>query len=288
MSGLFKQINKSRQSYWKGVQRAEQKSSEQASIITHVHEWRDRHPRMGSRVLYYSMKESGLEIPIGVTAFERLLSTRNLTVGTVKRSIPYTSDGLGERGYPNLTNGLRLDDINQLVVADITYFKVKGKNNYLFTFKDVYSQRLISLIPCKSMVSDNAVKALVEFKSLRGADAIKGCIHHSDNGSQYDSQLFKTALLNCKMKISRSTTCQENGSSEQINHIIKNMYLRHFGITTFKELQTACLMVKTLMNDQRSVEQLEYKTVTKFEQMIRKVPPDKRPKKVLYDFLKDT
>ncbi|MBK9023482.1 MAG: hypothetical protein IPL69_05790 [Saprospiraceae bacterium] len=38
-----------------------------------------------------------------------------------------TSDGKGKKTYPNLTNGLVLNGINQLIVGDITYYMVDGK-----------------------------------------------------------------------------------------------------------------------------------------------------------------
>lgn len=253
-------------------------------ILDKVRRWRINHPQMGSRTLYYSMRESGEELPIGVTSFERLMSKHHMTVGIARRSGPFTSDGLGSRHYPNLTNGLVLDDINQLVVADITYFWIAPKWYYLFVLKDVYSQHIISLIPSENMYAENALQNVMELKMLRGEEHLDGCIFHSDNGSQYDAISMISLLQSLNMRVSRSQTCTQNGSSEQSHHIIKNMYLKHFGIQTFGELKVACKKVKRMMNEERSVKQLGNMTVQRFEEKIKQKTGEPNPIKTLYDF----
>lgn len=281
---LYSQIGKSRQSYYKAICSQQKRKHRTQAIIEQVLLWRTKHPRMGSRSLYFTMKEAGIDLPIGVTAFERLLSERGLTVGTAKRSGPYTSDGLGKRNYSNLTNGLILNNINQLIVADITYFWVNSKWCYLFVLKDVYSQRIISLVPSEDMKSKNGITTLNDLQRLRGKEKLKECIHHSDNGSQYEADEYKKYLENLGIKISRAKSCKENGSCEQMNHIVKNMYLMHFGIRTFKDLQIACKKVKLLMNNERSVKQLGNVSVDCFEKSLAHLPDCKRIKKTLHDF----
>lgn len=281
---LLKAIGKTRQAYNQAKSRILFNSLLENKIIGEVIEWRRSHSRMGSRCCYYSLKEAGINISIGVNKFERLLSERGLTVGQAKRSGPKTSDGKGKRAYPNLTNGLIINDINQLVVADITHFWIKDRWYYIFTLKDVYSQRLISLIPCSNMEAINACRTLEELRNLRGVNNLKNCIHHSDNGSQYEAKIFKSKLLNLEMKISRAEECKQNGSSEQVNHIVKNMYLKHMGINTEGQLKKACKKVKELMNTERSVKQLDYLTVSKFESRIESLPANLRPIKQLHDF----
>lgn len=284
MEMFYEEIGKSRQLYSKRLQSNKNRLETESKILSHVRNWRQDHPRMGSRILYHTMQESGIIIPIGITSFERLLSRKGMTVGTAKKSSPHTSDGLGKRNYPNLANGLTMNDINQLVVADITYFWVNDRWCYLFVMKDVYSQRLVSLVASEGMKAENAVKNLQELKQLRGVKALEGCIHHSDNGSQYEALIFKAELETLTMKISRGKSCQENGSCEQINHIIKNMYLTHFGIRTFSELKLACEKVKSLMNNKRAVQQLGNISVQKFERSLDLIPLAKREKKTLHDF----
>src|SRR5690606_26091355 len=198
----------------------------------------------------------GLDLGIGVNKFEHLVSDLGMTVGRVRTRKPKTSDGMGKKDYPNLSNGLIINDINQLFVADITYYEVDQKWHYIFRLKDVYSQREIETIASKNLKAENAVACLDGALLLRGAEALKNCIHHSDNGSQYEADIFKNKLLTLEMKISRAENCQQNGSSEQSHHICKNMYLDPWGITTFKELIVAVERFKYLNNFERPIKQL--------------------------------
>ena len=253
-------------------------------MLSIARSWRDRHPKMGCRSLYYSIKSSGASMPMGVNAFERLMSREGLTVRRIKRSIPMTSDGKGRKTYTNLTNGLILNGINQLVVADITHIRIEDQWHYLFCLKDVYSQRLISLTPSKDMRAEKAVATLQDLVKIRGKSSLKGCIHHSDNGSQYDAFIFLDRLSSLEMEVSRAENCIENGSSEQMHHITKNMYIKPAYVNSFEQLQQVCKRVKSLINHERAVKQLGYKTVVQFEQWIASIPEEERPEKILYDF----
>ena len=45
--------------------------------------------------------------------------------------------------YPNLIEGLELNNINQLVQTDITYYRVGERFYYLVFLIDVYSRRIV-------------------------------------------------------------------------------------------------------------------------------------------------
>ena len=284
MERFYQTTGGSRQKYGQLKLVSKSKKSLEDTIISYVRSWRVNHPSMGSRVLYQSMSEAGIDIPFGITAFEKLMSRKGLTVQTRKRFFPRTSDGKGKNNHPNLTNGLILNDINQHIAADITYFQINQRWYYLFLLKDVYSQRLISLIPSKNLQAIHAVKTLFDLKKLRGKKALHSCIHHSDNGSQYESRQFLQRLADLKLRVSRAESCDQNGSIEQMNHIVKNMYLHHMGITNFKHLTKACRKVIRLMNEGRSIKQLNGMSVDQFEQKLIDLPDDHKPIKVMHDF----
>lgn len=288
MERFYEVMGGSRQNFHQRMAKRSKKEEMERQILEEVLLWRQEHPKMGSRTMYKSMKRAGIALPIGVTGFEKLMSRSGLTVGRAKSAFPQTSDGKGKGNYSNLTNGLVLDNINQLVSTDITYFWVEHKWCYLFILKDVYSQYLLSLVPARNMHRRHALRTLKELEKTRQASNLKGCILHSDNGSQFNSREFLFGLERLHMRVSRADSCEENGSCEQMNHIVKNMYLQHFGIRTFDDLVSACKKTKRLMNEKRAVKQLGYLTVKEFEQYIFDLQPGQRPKKELYDFSKKT
>ena len=284
MESVFKMINKSRQQYHQALKRKSLSKQFEIQLLGIVKEFRKTHPKMGSRTLYYSLIESGVSLNIGVNKFERFMVEQNLTMGLSSRYGPKTSDGKGRNGYPNLTNGLTLTNVNQLIVGDITYFLLEGEWNYLFTLKDVYSQFILSLIPSRSLEALVALKALKTCEKIRGSQSLINTIHHTDNGSQYESTLYVKHLSKLKMQISRAENCQQNGSSEQLNHIIKNMYLKHWTISNFKQLEEACKELQFINNHKRAIKQLGNIPPFKFEKEIQNIPIEQRNKKILHDF----
>lgn len=284
MEILYKHIGKTRQAIYSANQRFKKQQNTEKSLLSLVRYWRDSHPQMGARVLYHTLKNKGVAIPIGINAFENLLSKNGLQAQMLKRFVPLTSDGKGKSNYPNLTNGLVLNNVYQLIVADITYFWLCDRWAHLFVVKDVYSQRLLGLYPSWDMKAESAIKALNQALSTQPKERFVNCIHHSDNGSQYHSKRYRKLLDSYQIKISRAKSCKENGSCEQMHHIIKNMYLRHFAPNSMEALIKACQKVKRLLNNERAIAALGYKTVKDFESKISMMNPNKRPKKELYDF----
>lgn len=260
------------------------RKAREAAVLDLVRSWRMSHPRMGSRSMYKSLSEKGVDLPMGINAFERLLSREHLTVGRVRRFVPKTSDGKGKNNYPNLCNGLVLDNTGQLLATDITFFWLNGKWSYLFVLKDVYSQRLLGLYPSWDMTKESALEALESAVRANPAFDWDGCIHHSDNGSQYQAKNYIVRLGDLGMKVSRAEGCQQNGSCEQMNHIVKNMYLKPMHPQNMAQMRSYCRKVLYLMNHERAVEQLGYRTVTSFEAWIEGCAAEERPKKKLYDF----
>ena len=286
MEQLYQMLGTSRQSVAQSNKRKLINSNTEDQLISSIKEWRKHHPKMGSRQMYYSLINHGTQIHIGINKFEQMVSRRGLGACPAKSFKPLTSDGKGKESYPNLTNGLIINDINQLIVGDITYFDIKGTWHYICTLKDVYSQYILSLVANNNMKTQNLIQAITECAQIRTSKALQHCIHHSDNGSQYNATAYKAKLKSLGMRISRAEGCQQNGSSEQLNHIIKNMYLNHWSIHSLKELRQACKELKYLNNHQRTISQLGNKTPYDFETHIQSVPIKQRTQKQMYDFTK--
>jgi putative transposase len=284
MESVFREIGYSRQGLLQYQTKQEFNEHLKSDIVELVTNLRVGHPRMGSRVIYYTLRNKGVELGIGVTKFEQMVSQLKLTVPRVKTSYPKTSDGKGKKDYPNLLNGLIVNDISKVFVGDITYYKVDGKWHYIFTLKDIYSQRFLGLYPAKSLEAINAVHCLKQAIKQRGSSCLEGCIHHTDNGSQYEANIYMKKLEKLKMIVSRAENCLENGSAEQLNNIIKNMYLIPWGITTFSGLQAACKKIMRLNNVERSIKQLGGLSPQMFEESLKSIPLDQRRTKELYDF----
>ena len=87
---------------------------------------------------------------------------------------------------------MKLDGPNQLWAADITYVTIATGFVYLAAILDAWSRRVIGYAIGRSIGARLAVAAL---KAAIGArDPPRGCVHHSDRGSQYASDDYRAAL----------------------------------------------------------------------------------------------
>ena len=255
----------------------------EVEVLAQVEKIRSKHPRMGLRSMYYSL---GID-SMGINKFEKLVSRYNLEV-QVKRKRIVTTDSKGAKHYPNLINSLIINGINQLIVADITYYQIDGQTLYIFTLKDVYSQHILSLVAADNMLALNALLTLVDFRKIRGPGPFPELIHQSDNGSQYDAFIYKSELLKMGITISRARNSLENGSSESLNDIIKNDYLfDRKKVKNLRKLKATLKDLKWKLNNEKAVPSIGYMTVAEFERYIIDLPEHQRPIKKLYDFDKD-
>lgn len=284
MEQVYEMMGVTRQAVYQREKRQEYKDSIIEETLGHVRQWREKHPGMSAREMHYSMRNMGVELKVGINKFEQIVSESGFNALRPRSRKPKTSDGKGEK-CENLTYDLELNDINQLIVTDITYYFLPQELSYIFAIKDVYSHRILSIIPAKTLHATHAVKAIKEVILLRG-DAIKGCIHHSDNGSQYDSLVYTDILRQNGLLISRAKSCQENGSAEQLNHVVKNMYFEGWNIENFHQLEKACKRFKEIFNKERSIEELGRMSPIAYEAHIKSIPKNLMRTKTMFDFNK--
>ena len=94
--------------------------------------------------------------------------------------------------YPNLAPNMALDGPNQLWVADITYVAITTGFVYLAVVLDAWSRRAVGYAISRSIDARLAAAALKA--AINARDPPRGCVHHSDRGSQYASEIYRTVL----------------------------------------------------------------------------------------------
>jgi putative transposase len=263
----------SRQAYHAYFKRSVTTTQRDTEIVTRVVEARSllAYRKMGARPLYYALKIEG----VGINKFEQLLSTNGFNV-SVRKNPRITTDGSRWINDVNLVRGLNITDINQVILGDITYWGFKGKFYYVFTLKDAYSKRIVGLYGSDTLEAKNAIKCLSQVICLRGKTVLKDCIHHSDAGSQYKSKSYRAKAKYLRWSI--AANCLENGMAEQLNFILKNHYLEDEEVKTVTQLNGLLRKIKKIMNEKRPVKFLGYKTPTDFEEFIKGIPTEQRPK----------
>jgi putative transposase len=122
----------------------------------------------------------------------RLMKENGLTVRPRRRFIATTDSNHNGPIFPNLTKDIIPTNLNQLWVADITYIAIATGFVYLAAILDAWSRRVVGYAIGKQ------IDAGLTLAALRAAIAARrpprGCIHHSDRGSQYAAEDYRAEL----------------------------------------------------------------------------------------------
>lgn len=269
MESLYRYLGCSRQGIWKAMSRRKVEELMMDEVRVLVFEYRKtKDRRAGSRSLYYNL-DIGSRFGIGVNKFERLMSAYGLTLRPLRIKVVTTRSCYQSWNYSNLTQGLMLNNINQLVVGDLTYVDIGKCRYYLFSLVDVYSARIVGHHLGARCTAQDAYVAFAAWFRLRRRKTIKGCVHHTDGGSQYFSTLYLDAMVKAKLKISVAANCLDNGFSEQRNSLLKHHLIPTIQHTHPQFLSAEVEKVIRIYNYERKQERLGWLSPVEYERKIR-------------------
>ena len=119
-------------------------------------------PRLGTRKLYYLLKEIFLRdgISIGRDRLFDLLREEELLIVKKKKYTKTTDSKHWMRRYPNLIKQVELRRPEQLWVADITYLAVSNGYRYLHLVTDAYSKQIMGYNVSETLAATETLKAL--------------------------------------------------------------------------------------------------------------------------------
>lgn len=100
--------------------------------------------------------------------------------------------------YPYLLKNLKIDQPNQVWQTDITYIPMFRGFMYMAAIIDVHSRKILNWSISNSMSAEWCTELLNDTVEQYGAPKI----HNSDQGSQYTSDLYITALKKHQIQIS--------------------------------------------------------------------------------------
>lgn len=115
---------------------------------------------------------------------------------------------------PNvLSREFNVDEPDEVWVSDITYVETAQGWLYLCVFIDLYSRMIVGWSMSANMTADFVVDAFDMGVAKRGRAPI---VVHSDRGSQYASELFRSriSLYDCIQSMSRRGNCWDNAVAE--------------------------------------------------------------------------
>jgi putative transposase len=122
----------------------------------------------------------------------RLMREHGLNPKQRRRFVATTDSNHNDPIFPNLANNMTPDGPNQLWVADITYVAIATGFVYLAAILDAWSRRVVGYAISRSIDARLVIAALKA--AINARNPPRGCVHHSDRGSQYASGPYRTVL----------------------------------------------------------------------------------------------
>lgn len=232
---MYRALGVNKQAVHQNLKRQKKRLKQILVWETLVQKAREKHPGCGLDKLYWTIQPEGIGRDRFIDLFQQMgygvVAPRNRTRTTYSVACE----------YENLIEGMLVDNINQVLQSDITYFWLNGEFYYIIFLIDVYSKRVVGHQISPHLRASANVRALEQVIKLRGAKNLLATIHHSDHGSQYTSKEYTVVLKKLGCHISMGTKGQENAYAERINGTIKNEYLKYWTFNNF-------LMLKRKLN----------------------------------------
>jgi putative transposase len=143
-------------------------------------------------------------------------------LGIQPRAFVVTTDSdHGLEVYLNLARRMKMNGINQLWVADITYIRLKNEFVYLAVILDAHSRKVVGWALERTLAARLPIAALEHALSERQPPP--GLVHHSDRGVQYASGDYVRMLRKHQMipSMSRPANPYDNASCESFMKTLK-------------------------------------------------------------------
>jgi putative transposase len=166
------------------------READDAEIVATMKEICDEFEAYGYRRVGAELRQRG--IIVNSKKIRRLMREHDLQPTRRRRFVATTDSNHDGPIFPDLARDRMVDGPNQLWVADITYIAIATGFVYMAAILDAWSRRVVGYAISRSIDARLAVAALKG--AIRARQPPKGCIHHSDRGSQYASEAYRSLL----------------------------------------------------------------------------------------------
>jgi putative transposase len=229
-------------------------SAEDLALMRRIDELHLDYPFAGSRMLRDFLNREGVEI--GRRHVATLM--KRMGMEAIYRRPNTSRPAPGNKVYPYLLRGLKVDRPNQVWAMDITYVPMARGFVYLTAVIDWFSRRVLSHRVSITMEADFCVEALEEALARHGRPEI----FNTDQGSQFTSEAFTGVLIKNGVAISMDGkgSWRDNVFVERLWRSVKyeEIYLRAYG--SVRDARASIVRYLDFYNGERPHSSLDRRT----------------------------
>ena len=240
--------------------------TQDALLQQRIHEvYEKKKGRYGSPRIYAELHSEGVSVSRKRVA--RLMRAGGWRAKGPRTRVRTTTRNPHDPVCPNLLDRqFKVNQLNHVWAADFTYIPTKEGWLYLAVTLDLCSRAVVGYAMDSQMPATLPLTALQ--MAIQRRNPPPGLLHHSDQGSQYTSHLFQTALtrLQAQVSMSRKGECWDNAVLESFFSSLKRELL---GDVIFESRavarQAIFEYIEIFYNRQRRHSTLGYLTPLEFE-----------------------
>jgi putative transposase len=246
----------------RGPSRREQSDQALLSKIQAVyHQGRKNY---GSPRIYKALKERGL--CLGRKRVARLMRVHGIVAEPYRRQHWKRCFKTAKAADNLLQQRFAVAEPNRAWAADMSSFWTGGGWIHLAIVMDLYSRRIVGWAMHGYMTERLVIDALE--MAVMGRRPVGPIIHHSDQGSQYQSQMFRAKLkeYGITLSMSRRGNCWDNAPVESFFKTVKAELQNDARFKSREEARAQLFdYIEVFYNRQRLHSTLGYKSPAQFE-----------------------